>query len=510
MKVRPWVAIILGLGFYCLLTIPWIFWPLDDLMLGMTMYSLYCLMALGLSIDITEIVLALLWQQQSLPCNLKCPLRQQAAIVMTICDDSNQEYLSPLESLVDAGHDVYLLDDSKLAIIIHKVLISRIYHIRREFTTGAKAGNLNHWLWNYGGEYKYVVVLDADSLMSLETVETLIKTAEYSANADIAIFQAKVEPRPGNRSIFADILSAGARPRLRIIERVHVPLGLLLSFGHNQLLRLDAIRAIGGFDETLTCEDTVLSLKLAAVGWRTELVDVWSYDTDPDSVFAYIRRTIRWARQTVELFGRPWYEVPLRLKLLLCRHLLSYLLPLIGTLLLGVSLWTGPYTPESVWKFMVNSLIFEGGYKLYGLTLWPIIILFFLYRALRVIIAFVEGVSWRLFLMGGVFGNAPYAMLLLPLAGSMIASAFGFKVHFIPTNSRYKLNYDRNIRRQLLHYTLTFVLLIFLVFGAIRRPGSLLVGFNIIWLGSLLLSPLNLILLSAINRRLIVDKHIVN
>lgn len=159
---------------------------------------------------------------------------------------------------------------------------------------------------------------------------------------------------------------------------------------------------------------------------------------------------------------------------------------------------------------MVSSLIFEAGYNVYGLTLWPIIVLYFLYRVLRLLLSFLESVSFRLLLFGAVFGNAPYAMLLLPLAGSMIASAFGFKVRFIPTNSSYALEPNRNIRRQLLQYTLTFVLLGFLVYGAIRRPGSLLVGFNVIWLGSLLLSPINLILLSAINRRLIVDKHLEN
>lgn len=195
MKVRPWVAIFLLLGFYSLLTIPWVFWPLDDLMLGMTIYSLYCLMALGLSIDITEIILALVWQPQSLQCNLKYSIRQHTAIVMTICDDSSQEFLSPLESLVDAGYDVYLLDDSKLPIIVPNVLMSRIYHIRRGINIGAKAGNLNHWLWNHGREYKYVVVLDADSLIPLETVETLIKTAEHPANTDIAITPIALAPR---------------------------------------------------------------------------------------------------------------------------------------------------------------------------------------------------------------------------------------------------------------------------------------------------------------------------
>src|SRR5437868_9948271 len=113
----------------------------------------------------------------------------------------------------------------------------------------------------------------------------------------------------------AKILATGARPRMRVMERVHGPLGLLLSFGHNQLIRLQPVREFGGFEETLTNEDTVLSLRLAAAGQRAALVDVWTTDTEPATVSAYIRRTLRWARQTVELVHYPWAGVPLRLKI---------------------------------------------------------------------------------------------------------------------------------------------------------------------------------------------------
>lgn len=489
-------AVTLFLALYGLLVIPWIFWPSGNSAFALLVFSLYSLLAVGLAADVTEVVLALCWPKCSPP-RLKARVRETpTAVLMTVCDDASPRHLGCLRPLAMAGYDVYLLDDSTAPLSLPEDLRKCVTHVRRgNGRAGAKAGNLNHWLKHYGKRYEYAVLLDADSEMSAHAVETLVLTAEHRANARVAIFQAKIESAD-SKSLFARMLSAGARPRARVMERVHGPLRLLLSFGHNQLLRLGPIRAIGGFNERLTSEDTSLSLELAAGGWQTRLVDVWTRDTDPESVAAYVRRTTRWARQTVELFHQPWRDVPLRLKLLLCRHLLCYTLPIVGILLLGISLWTGPDTPEKAWRFLAASFSFTDGYEVYGLALWPACAVFLLHTVLRLVIARLEGVSWRLLLLSLILGNAPFAALLLPLAGSVLLSALGFKVRFVPTNSRHALSLDARVHRQLLFSLTTCLLLSVLVAGALYRPGSLLVGFNVIWLAQLLLSPLSLLILA--------------
>jgi cellulose synthase/poly-beta-1,6-N-acetylglucosamine synthase-like glycosyltransferase len=335
---------------------------------------------------------------------------------MTVCDDSNEKCLTSLHNLADAGYDVYILDDSASALITTEELNGRVQHIRRGARTGAKAGNLNNWLTTYGDLYEYLLLLDADSMISVEAADGLLLTAEHPDNSDAAMFQAKIEAADDG-SLFAKTLSAGARPRMRVMERVHGPLGLMLSFRHNQLLRVRQVIAVGGFDESLTNEDTVISLDLAAAGQRVVLVDIWSTDTEPETVSAYIRRTLRWARQTVELFHRPWHAAPLRLKLLLCRHLLAYLLPIVGISLFGLSLWTGDVTSEHALSFWSASLTIKPGYELYGLTMWSVLGVSALSGVLRIVLARSENVPWRLLLLSAAIGKAPYSIVLMPLAG---------------------------------------------------------------------------------------------
>ena len=278
-------------------------------------------------------------------------------------------------------------------------------HVRRLSRCGAKAGNLNHWLATHGHRYRYLTVLDADSVMPLATLDHLVRIAASPECARVAVFQTKIEAVTAGATLFARLQGIGARPRARVLERVHARLGCLLSFGHNQLIRIEALTAVNGFDENLTCEDTVLSLELASRGWRTELADAWSYDSDPVDVAACNRRTVRWARQTVEMFRRPWYDAPLCLKLLLCRHLLSYLLPPVAILLLGLSLWTGPASLAQAMDFLAASLRLEPGFRVYGIALLPSVALFLLLVTLRTAIALLERVPVHHLALSWVLGG---------------------------------------------------------------------------------------------------------
>ena len=331
------VAVSLFCGLAAVLVAPLAFWPPPLAVGPVIAHWSYACLSVGLAAELTETLLALVWPRVALPAANGAPPRHTTAIVMTVCDDWTGRCFSALEPLADAGYAVFVLDDSTQPATLPPGLIGKIEVLRRESRRGAKGGNLNHWLRRCGPQFVYAIVLDADSIIPVETVDALLATAEHPANGDVAIVQSKIDVEVEAPSTFARAVGAAARPRARILERVHARLGVLLSSGHNELLRLAPVFSIGGFDERLTNEDTVLSLHLAARGWRTVLADVWSYNAEPDTTAAYNRRTVRWARQTLELFQHDWYEVPLRLKLLLCRHLMMFVLPILGTWLLGLS-----------------------------------------------------------------------------------------------------------------------------------------------------------------------------
>jgi cellulose synthase/poly-beta-1,6-N-acetylglucosamine synthase-like glycosyltransferase len=400
------IAMTLFLGLYIVLVVPSAAWPTNNLILSLVAGWLYALLALGLAAEVTELILALCWPPPTLQLSKAAPPRQKVAVLITVCDDWTIGNLRGLHPLSRAGYDVFVLDDSSLPAVLPSELLHRAVHVRRGQRSGAKGGNLNHWLWQYGNPYEYSVVLDADSSISTEVIDHLVLAAEHPENARVALFQSKVEPI-AQASLFARVLAAGARPRARVLDRVHGPMGLLLSQGHNQLLRLGPVRSLGGFDETSTSEDTVLSLDLVATGWQIALVNVWSHDTEPDTVAAYTRRTVRWARQTVELFNHSWRPVPLRLKLLLCRHLLAYLLPLFSVGLLTMSLWSGPTRLSDSSRFLMAALTLQKGYFLYSVTLWSILSISGLLLILRMVVARQEGVPWRTQLLTAVFGGAP-------------------------------------------------------------------------------------------------------
>jgi cellulose synthase/poly-beta-1,6-N-acetylglucosamine synthase-like glycosyltransferase len=490
-KVKKDKAIFLFLVicFYLALSIPWVFWPLFTFLPGVLMFGLYSLLALGLAIDTTEVMLAICWRSKSMKIAAGVPQRQDCAIVMTVCDDAKPELINLLYPLMKAGYDVYLLDDSLYPEAMPNFVGKQIFHIRRPFRFGAKAGNLNHWLSRYSEAYKYVAILDSDSVVPVNAMDTLLLAAQHPDNSDVAIFQSKIGPTPNPRTLFARVQGVGARPRARVFERVHSRLGCLLSFGHNQLVRLSALAELGGFDETLSSEDTVLSLELVSKHWRTELVDTWTYDSDPETVAKYIRRSLRWARQTVELFSRPWYDVPVRLKLLMCRHLLNYTLPLVGFVLLCLSLWSSTASIGNTWNFLKASVCFDQGYWVYGLALWPTFAIFGVCLILQTILAIREGISVRLLFLAWIIGSAPYLFMLLPLALALTKSAFGKRVCFVPTGSKYAQAGDTKMVLWTTRIIPACVLLSLMGIGIIRHPGSLLVGFNAIWITYLFFSP---------------------
>jgi cellulose synthase/poly-beta-1,6-N-acetylglucosamine synthase-like glycosyltransferase len=492
MKKDKTIFLFLVICFYLTLTIPWVFWPFFTLLPGILMFGLYSLLALGLAIDTTEVLLTICWRSNLLKIADEVPQRQDCAIVMTVCDDAKPEFINLLHPLTKAGYDVYLLDDSLYPESIPSSISQQIFYIRRSSRFGAKAGNLNHWLSMYRDSYKYIAILDADSVVPVNAMDTMLLAAQNPENSDVAIFQSKIGPIQNPRTLFAQVQGVGARPRAKVFERVHCRIGCLLSFGHNQLVRLDALAELGGFDETLSCEDTVLSLELASKQWRTELVDTWTYDSDPDTVAAYIRRSLRWARQTVELFNRPWYDVPLRLKLLLCRHLLNYTLPLVGFVLLFLSLWSSTSSYAATWNFLKASLCFDKGYLLYGLTLWPTFTIFLVCLILQTMLAVREGISIRLIFLAWSIGSAPYLFMLSPLAIALTKSAFGRRVDFVSTGSKYAQADDIKILFWATRIIPAFILLCLLGIGIIRLPGSLLVGFNAIWIAYLLFAPVAL------------------
>jgi cellulose synthase/poly-beta-1,6-N-acetylglucosamine synthase-like glycosyltransferase len=474
---------------YLAFVAPLLFVPAADFS-SIAATTLYAVLALSISADFAEALCAWWWRASPIPRTPGVPRRDRTAILMTVCDDWSASHFNDLELLVSGGYAVFVLDDSSEPAEIPTAPGRRIIHMRRPHRTHAKAGNLNHWLRERGRLFDYAIVLDADSRMSVACADCLVATAEHPANSDVAMCQSKLVPSVASSSLFVGAQAAVAIVRAHILDRVHQRLGLVLSAGHNVLIRLEPIRALGGFDETLSNEDTTLSLHLSEWGYRTVLVDTWSEDTNPETVATHNRRTVRWARQTFELFNRPWHSVPLRLKLLLCRHTLEHSFPLVGTAVLMLSVWKGPVHVADSIAITQAAFSLNEGLALYGLSLWFVIIVSAGLVLLRAILGLANGVSLRRQFLAAFALCAPSLTLIVPLACGIVASLCGRQTSFTPTNHRQALRRDSAAASRVSRILPAALVAAMLTLAVIRRPGSLLVGFNGLWVACLLLSPL--------------------
>jgi hypothetical protein len=486
---RRVIYALLALSVYLFLVLPVIGSPFNT---GLVPESLlYLIIALNISLQVTDDVLSLVWRRVPDLKESEAPLaRARVAVLMTTCNDCSEWHIAKLQELVDSNYQVYILDDSDMPLTAQKSLPSGVVVVRRDTRRGAKGGNLNHWLWKFGDAFDYAIILDSDSYIPVASADQLVRTAQHRENSNVGIFQCMIQPRPVRRTIFERALRAQARPRMRLLKRVHDSIGLSLSFGHNQLIRLNSVRLIGGFEEHLSSEDTVLSLRLAASGFSTRLLDLWSYDTEPADLDRYARRTRRWARQTMELFSRPWTTAPLALKFLLCRHLLAYLFPSLATLLLAISIWSGPAAWVPSQAVFTHILFGQDGFESYSVRLWIALGAIFLSVSLRLVNGVLAGVSLKEQGIALIFGSAPYAGLIVPVSIGMLKSALGKQGSFVPTNARQPNSNLKDVKRSLAFHGSGCLLVGILWLSAMFRPGSFFVGFNTLWLIWLLVSAI--------------------
>ncbi|HEY1386962.1 MAG TPA: glycosyltransferase [Ktedonobacterales bacterium] len=398
----------------------------------------FTFLLIGVAFDVSISTVALVTKPYYPPKRSDLADFPKVALLITLCDDALPEVLELLDAQDYPNYDVYVLDDSSHpgALAIVNAYAARYTIIRRASRSGYKAGNLNHWLDTLSAPYKYFTILDNDSKLPNDFLSRALEYAEHPANAGVAIFQSKIYNwNTGSR--FARILGVLAPLRMYTLERTTSYFGNILSYGHNVLCRTEYIHAAGGFPEMITAEDTALTLILDGQGYSTTLVDIISYDSEPADVFRYARRTVRWAKQTVEVFRFPWVNSSLYLKVSLCYNLYTYIRPLVYFVLLLFMLWTSltgglVSSPDKAIEVIINSRrYFDPWFAVLVVTLgvWllPLWLQFGLAARARVSIASM--------LLNWLLSVALMHFVFVPMTVGMLRVWLGMKVAFTPTNA---------------------------------------------------------------------------
>lgn len=179
-----------------------------------------------------------------------------------------------------------------------------------------KAGNIRDWIERFGAAYPYFVVLDADSIMSVETLKRLAAAMDDNQRAGLI----QTVPRlVGGRSAFAHLQQFAAGYYGPIVAAGlaawHGPGGNY--WGHNAIIRTEAFAAAAGLPQLpgaaplgghILSHDFVEAALLRRAGWQVHMVPSigGSWEGCPPTLQDLIVRDRRWAQgnlQHVRLLG---------------------------------------------------------------------------------------------------------------------------------------------------------------------------------------------------------------
>lgn len=290
----------------------------------------------GLSFELTEFILEYLFTQLVVPAKHEITNYPPVAILYCTCDDLNSEALSRIAAQDYPNLHIFILDDSRRQDHQNFLDSLGMTVIRRTQRRGGKAGNLNHWLSLYANQFPYLIVLDADSILTRDFARKMIAHAEHPANFDVAFFESMIVPW-NTQEPFALHQAVLARCMRRVPIRVANRFRYGFSAGHNNLIRTKALQAVGGFTEEYVAEDYATCIRLLNQNWRSITLPIDSYERTPANIKEYARRRMRHTCQTFQLtsLGIRGLSWPARLRLV--KGLIFYCQPmlyLLGAILL--------------------------------------------------------------------------------------------------------------------------------------------------------------------------------
>jgi len=225
---------------------------------------------------------------------------------------------------------------------------ARIYYRHRARNIGRKAGNIQDFCENWGELYDYMVILDADSLMTGRTLSHLVGLMD--ANPRAGLIQAPAQ-LVGRNSLFARIQ--------QFASSVYGPLytaGLAFLqgadgnyWGHNAIIRVHAFMRYCGlprlpgrppFGGEIMSHDFIEAALLRRAGWEVWMApDIGgSFEEPPPTLLDYLVRDRRWCQgnlQHLRIVFAQGLTLPSRLHLAM--GIMSYVSSPLWLLLLIVS-----------------------------------------------------------------------------------------------------------------------------------------------------------------------------
>ena len=258
------------------------------------------------------------------------PLTSTTALVMPINHEDPEQVMAGITAMVQsvirtgqgAQFGFFLLSDTRDPVIVRQEETAwaalrqtmsgpvTLTYRRRPVNHGRKAGNIADFCREWGGRYDYMVVLDADSIMTGPTLVALVRQMEANPQAGLV----QTVPIPARRrTLFGRFIQFAASlysPMLAAGQSFWQ--GDAANYwGHNAIVRVQAftdccrLPVLSGappFGGAILSHDFVEAALLRQGGWHVYLAPVLggSYEDVPSNLIEYVKRDRRWTQGSLQ------------------------------------------------------------------------------------------------------------------------------------------------------------------------------------------------------------------
>lgn len=204
----------------------------------------------------------------------------------------------------------WLQEEAQYLALVERTKSSQIFYRHRRDNTARKAGNIGEWVTRFGGRYQSMLILDADSLMTGDTIVRI--TAAMEQNPHLGLIQT-LPLIVNGRSLFARLQQFAGRlygPMLaRGVAWWHGPESNY--WGHNASIRVKAFAEHAGlpllpgrkpFGGHILSHDFVEAALMRRAGWAIVMAPglLGSYEESPPSIAEYAARDRRWCQGNLQ------------------------------------------------------------------------------------------------------------------------------------------------------------------------------------------------------------------
>ena len=459
---------------------------------SVALFVVLSVLFVGASYGTTRELMALK-DRPSLPSLRTLPGTPRVALLYTTMNDVVPECLASMAQ--EYPSDVYVLDDSTVPearATVDRVSAGKGYEVqRRANRRGFKAGAINDWLARHWDSYDYVVLFDSDSYLPPDWVGGALRYAEHPDNRAVAEFQGMINIWNLDTS-FASTLAPMSKVGRYVWERnLANSMDAVFCYGHNVLIRVSALREIGGFVEGYVSEDFATAVALAQRGWHSKFIPLHTYEAVPENVRGFIRRQNKWTRGSMEFWGfasRPGISADRAFHLLQTpmSHLVSLLLP-VGAFL---TVYGFASTPTAASSFF-TALIANPFGTIWSVPVFRLLIAWGLFGAiLGTIIRRRAGVTMREYLRHKWLSGA-ISTVMMPYEVKSMISYFVTRLRHIPVTPKSERPLSPTDVLNISSYSLGFQGILWAGILDINPLGAV---FNAMWLVPLSLAPIVLMM----------------